>query len=122
MWLEVEIEGFKVYMEDLISYKEQIEGISQGIILVSYTWMETNEIAEPHEIIEKYIEQLEKILKKFGDKLRLAGFKYIVLMSLGNYYRLKPKVPTIDVGVNHVLCFYKKRPKFIDVEGYKPYP
>ena len=120
MWLEMEIEGFKVYMKDLITAKDALE--STGIVLVQYTWLETRKVAEPHEVIEKYIEQLEKIIKKYSDKLRLAGFKYIVLMSLGDYFRLKPKVPTVNAGLNHVLCFYKRRPKFIDVEGFRPYP
>ena len=122
MWLEVEIEGFKVYLEDLIGLKDAIEGIGQGTILVKYSLLERGtEHVEPHEIIEGWIESLEKILKKYGEKLKLAGFRYIVLMPLSGLYKYKPK-HAISAGVNMILAFYKRRPKFLDVEGFRSYP
>jgi hypothetical protein len=117
MWLEIEIDGIKVYMPDLIGYKDAIETASRGIVLVEYSTFEG--LANAHEIIENWIEGLEKSIAPNKEKILAAGFKYLVLMTLGEATRYKPK-RWVSAGMNMVLAFYKRRPKFI--QDVRPYP
>ena len=117
-WLEVEIEGFKVYVEDLVRVREEIEMKSGGLVLVKYSTIGSIEEKDPFEVLEGWIESIEKIVEKNKDKLKKMGIKYLVLMTLGDIYRYKPKL-FVDVGM--FLALYKRKPKFLK-ENVRPYP
>ncbi len=101
MFVERDIEGFKVFVPDYVSTFRALN--STGIVF-------TTEDGTEH--IEQLFNIAGKVIQKLNDKLKKNKIKYIVIMTLAQFYEINTTAPYIALN-SHVIVFYKRKPKYI---------
>lgn len=96
---ELNIDGIKVYVPEYIESDAHLR--ATGIII-------STNLQDVQEYLEKTIPPL---IQKFSEKIKNAGFRYVVVMSLADYAFNKRKQFAIPVDTTYLLVFYKRKPK-----------